>query len=71
MISDSQSDQANSNNTTADVRWKKAFRTTVQKSLLGTVIFATGTRAIYFTVQVTIMVVILPRPAVGWDCPAS
>ena len=51
MISDSQSEQANS---TADVRWKKAFRTTVQKSLLGTVIFATGTRAIYFTVQVIV-----------------
>ena len=34
-------------------RCKKAFRITVQKCILGTVIAATGTRAIYFTVQVT------------------
>jgi hypothetical protein len=34
-----------------DERWRKAFRLTVQKSLLGAVIGATGTRAIYYTVQ--------------------
>ena len=33
------------------MKWKKAFRTTVQKCLLGAVVMATGTRAIYFTVQ--------------------
>jgi multisubunit Na+/H+ antiporter MnhF subunit len=32
-------------------RWRKAFRLTVQKSLLGAVIGATGTRAIYYTVR--------------------
>ena len=31
-------------------RWKKAFRTTLQKCLLGSVIMATGTRAIYYSV---------------------
>lgn len=35
-----------------DDRWRKAFRITIQKCILGTVIAATGTRAIYFTVQV-------------------
>ena len=39
-------------------RWKKAFRMTIRKCLLGTVIGATGTRAIYFTVQVMIVVVL-------------
>jgi len=33
-------------------RWKKSFRLTTQKCLLGAVIAATGTRAIYYTVQV-------------------
>lgn len=32
--------------------WKKAFRITIRKCILGTVMAATGTRAIYFTVQV-------------------
>lgn len=32
-------------------RWKKAFRVTIQKCLLGAVILATGSRAIYYTVQ--------------------
>lgn len=32
-------------------RWKKAFRVTIQKCILGTVITAAGTRGIYFTVQ--------------------
>ena len=32
-------------------RWKKAFRVTVQKCLLGAVILATGSRAIYYTIQ--------------------
>ena len=37
-----------------DERWRKAFRLTVQKSLLGAVIGATGTRAIYYTVRVSL-----------------
>ena len=37
---------------TSNHRWKKAFRFTIRKCLLGTVIAAMGTRAIYFTVQV-------------------
>ncbi len=36
-----------------DSRLKKAFRVTMQKCLLGAVIWATGTRAIYFTIQVS------------------
>lgn len=32
-------------------RLKKAFRTTVQKCLLGAVMLATGSRAIYYTIQ--------------------
>lgn len=31
--------------------WRKAFRVTIQKCLLGAVILATGSRAIYYTVQ--------------------
>jgi hypothetical protein len=37
--------------TAHEERWRKAFRLTVQKSLLGAVIGATGTRAIYYTVR--------------------
>ncbi len=33
-------------------RWKMAFRVTIQKCLLGAVILATGSRAIYYTVTV-------------------
>ncbi|XP_011409740.1 PREDICTED: uncharacterized protein LOC105316503 [Amphimedon queenslandica] len=47
MISDSLVDPAASQ----EEKWKKAFRITIQKCILGTVIAATGTRAIYFTVQ--------------------
>lgn len=32
-------------------RLRKAFRTTVQKCLLGAVMLATGSRAIYYTIQ--------------------
>ncbi len=32
-------------------RWRKGFRFTIQKCLLGAVIMATGSRAIYYTVQ--------------------
>ena len=39
-------------NSQSDDRWKNAFRITIRKCLLGTVIAATGTRAIYFTVEV-------------------
>lgn len=49
MISDSLVDPAASQ----EDKWKKAFRITIQKCILGTVIAATGTRAIYFTVQVS------------------
>lgn len=38
------------NDDKAEHRWRTAFRTTVQKCLLGTVMLATGTRAIYYTV---------------------
>lgn len=38
-------------NSQSDDRWKNAFRITIRKCLLGTVIAATGTRAIYFTVE--------------------
>lgn len=36
------------------LRWRNAFRATVHKCLLGAVVAATGTRAIYFTVQLYI-----------------
>ena len=39
-------------------RWRKAFRATTQKCLLGAVMGATGTRAIYYTVQVFIFIVV-------------
>lgn len=32
-------------------RWRMAFRITIHKCLLGAVILATGSRAIYYTVQ--------------------
>ena len=32
-------------------RWRMAFRVTIQKCLLGAVILATGSRAVYYTVQ--------------------
>ena len=32
-------------------RWRKAFRFTIHKCLLGAVILATGSRAIYYTIQ--------------------
>ena len=46
MVTDSYDDRTNED------KWKKAFRITIQKCILGTVIAATGTRAIYFTIQV-------------------